>query len=121
MEDKSRMARSPMPRSKPGPRRKVKGVSAPRSVRKSSNPLPYLPAQPAAAPRPSHPSSRAEEGGEAMQSVKKPSTAPAALVQPTPADVYPRNIDAEALTANITRLIEEGGRAVAAYLRPREN
>src|SRR5262249_43152930 len=49
------------------------------------------------------------------------STAPAAPVQPTPADVYPRNIDAEALTANITRLIEEGGRAVAAYLRPREN
>jgi polyhydroxyalkanoate synthase len=38
-----------------------------------------------------------------------------------PAEAYPRNIDVEALTTNIARLIEEGGRAVAAYFRPREN
>ena len=42
-------------------------------------------------------------------------------MQPLPAEAYPRNIDVEALTTNIARLIEEGGRAVAAYLRPREN
>jgi polyhydroxyalkanoate synthase subunit PhaC len=42
-------------------------------------------------------------------------------VQPLPAEAYPRNIDVEALTTNIARLIDEGSRAVAAYLRPRDN
>jgi len=42
-------------------------------------------------------------------------------VQPAPAETYPRNIDVEALTTNMARLIEEGGRAAAAYLMPREN
>ncbi len=46
---------------------------------------------------------------------------PNAGTQPAPAAAYPYNIDVEALTKNMARLIEEGGRAVAAYLRPREN
>ena len=30
------------------------------------------------------------------------------------------NVDVEALSHNIARLIEEGGKALAAYLKPRE-
>src|SRR5262245_50830819 len=32
----------------------------------------------------------------------------------------PVNVDIEALSRNIARLIEEGGKALAAYLKPRE-
>ena len=46
---------------------------------------------------------------------------PAAGVQPVPTEAYPANIDVEALTRNLARLIEEGGRAAAAYLKPRED
>jgi polyhydroxyalkanoate synthase len=38
-----------------------------------------------------------------------------------PAATYPGHIDVEALTRNFGRLVEEGGRAVAAYLKPRED
>ena len=46
---------------------------------------------------------------------------PAAGTKPAPAATYPGNIDVEALTKNIARLVEEGGRVVAAYLKPRED
>jgi len=46
-----------------------------------------------------------------------PAPAPATAAAPTS---YPVNIDFEALTRNFARLVEEGGRAVAAYLKPRE-
>jgi len=46
---------------------------------------------------------------------------PDAVPQPAPAEASAYNIDVEALTKNMARLIEEGGRAVAAYLRPRDN
>jgi polyhydroxyalkanoate synthase subunit PhaC len=50
--------------------------------------------------------------------VLPPAPAPApAAASPT---TYPVNIDFEALTRNFARLVEEGGRAVAAYLKPRE-
>ena len=41
--------------------------------------------------------------------------------QPGPVTTYPGNIDVEALTKNLARLVEEGGRALAAYLKPRED
>jgi len=46
---------------------------------------------------------------------------PDAVPQPAPAEASAYNIDVEALTKNMARLIEEGGRAVAAYFRPRDN
>ncbi len=52
-------------------------------------------------------------------------TAPAlpATVSPpaTSADAHPGTVDLDALTKNFARLVEEGGRAVAAYLKPRED
>ncbi len=38
-----------------------------------------------------------------------------------PSAAYPSAMDVEALTRNFGRLVEEGGRAVAAYLKPRED
>jgi len=122
-----------MPRSKPGPRRrKMKAVPAPGSVRKPNNRIPHSPAlataPPAALPAPLPapcPSPHAREGQEGglPQPVIIPSVAPNpdAVPQPAPAEASAYNIDVEALTKNMARLIEEGGRAVAAYLRPREN
>jgi polyhydroxyalkanoate synthase len=46
---------------------------------------------------------------------------PHAVPQPAPAEASAYNIDVEALTKNMARLMEEGGRAVEAYLRPRDN
>ena len=46
-----------------------------------------------------------------------PAPAPPAAAAPTP---YPVTIDFEALTRNFARLVEEGGRVAAAYLKPRE-
>src|SRR5437899_955197 len=127
MEDRSRMARPPMPRSKPGPRRRtMKAAEPPSGVRKPDNHLPHspaLPTAPPAPPPPAEPSRQPREGRQAPQPAKVPAVAPHpdTGVQPAPAEAYPRNIDVEALTTNMGRLIEEGGRAVAAYMRPREN
>src|SRR6266404_2590259 len=131
MEDKSRMARSPMPRSKPGPRRrKMKAMPAPGGVRKPNNRLPHSPAPPTAPPvavalPPPYPYPAARDGKEGgpPQPVIIPPVAPNpdAFVQPAPAEANPYNIDVEALTKNMARLMEEGGHAVAAYLRPRDN
>jgi polyhydroxyalkanoate synthase len=46
---------------------------------------------------------------------------PAVGAEPAPVATYPGHIDVEALTKNLARLVEEGGRAVAAYLKPRED
>jgi len=113
-----------MPRSKPGPRRrKMKAVPTPGSVRKPNSRLPHSPAlatvPPAALPAPSP---QGQEGG-LPQPVVIPSVAPnaRAVPQPAPAEASAYNIDVEALTKNMARLMEEGGRAVEAYLRPRDN
>ncbi|MBV9970933.1 MAG: class I poly(R)-hydroxyalkanoic acid synthase, partial [Xanthobacteraceae bacterium] len=50
------------------------------------------------------------------QAASAPPTKPA-----TPEQASPAKIDLEALTRNFARLVEEGGRAVAAYLKPRED
>ena len=42
-------------------------------------------------------------------------------MQPEPATGYPYHFDVEAMTKNVVRLIEEGGHAAVAYLRPRES
>jgi polyhydroxyalkanoate synthase subunit PhaC len=123
------MARSPRPRTKLGPRRrKMKAVPKPIGVRKPNIRLPHSPARPtgsSAAPPPVCPASQArqdKEGGS-PQPAKTPPMAPTpdAAMQPVPAEASPLNVNVEALTSNIGRLIEEGGRAVAAYLKPREN
>ncbi len=52
----------------------------------------------------------------------QPATAPPAPARPASSDeASPTKIDLEALTKNFGRLVEEGGRAVAAYLKPRED
>jgi len=40
--------------------------------------------------------------------------------KPTTEPAVPGNVDVEALSRNIARLIEEGGKALAAYMKPRE-
>ena len=46
--------------------------------------------------------------------------APPAAPQPDTPAAYASHIDVDALTQNFARLVEEGGRAIAAYLKPRE-
>ena len=50
-----------------------------------------------------------------------PTAPPAAPPPATSAEAYPGSMDLDALTKNFARLVEEGGRAVAAYLKPRED
>jgi polyhydroxyalkanoate synthase len=52
-----------------------------------------------------------------------PALRPTAPTPATPAASpdYPGKLDLDALTRNFARLVEEGGRAVAAYLKPRED
>jgi polyhydroxyalkanoate synthase subunit PhaC len=59
----------------------------------------------------------------APQPVISPPAAPNPDIaaQPQAATGYPYHIDVEALTRNVNRLIEEAGRAAAAYFWPREN
>src|SRR3974390_1790867 len=40
--------------------------------------------------------------------------------KPTPEPVKAGDVDVEVLSRNIARLVEEGGKALAAYLKPRE-
>jgi len=133
MEDKSKMSQSPRLRRKgPKPvlrRRKLKTISASSGVREPSDGLPYSPAQqkpsPPALPSSPYPPQPANEDRKegALQPAINPPEAPnpdggAQLALAAP---YPYKIDVEALSKNMGRLIEEGGRAVAAYLGPREN
>src|SRR5580700_6501916 len=122
MEEKARMAQPPTSAGAPagsGPprRRKLKVVpntaDAPgpdqRLPDSQASPIPALaaPQDVPALPRPA----------AAPHAVPKRSAETGAV----PSSAYPSNIDVEALTKNFARLIEEGGRAVAAYLKPRED
>src|SRR5215471_13457769 len=131
MEDKSRIAQSPRPRRKRPQSsscpHKLKALSTSSGVRELSDSLPHSPAQPkaslAALPPPPSTSGNEEGREDAPQLVKNPTEARLhtdAGARPTPAAAYPYNIDVEALTKNVARLIEEGGRAVAAYFGPNE-
>src|SRR5258707_4939171 len=118
MEEKSRMAQPPHPCSRPPDaaplgQRKLK---APSSIGARDR-LPDSPTQSAVAP------TVPMATRQSPQPVETPSAAPnpAAGAQPAPAAAYPDNINVEALTKNLVRLVEEGGRAVAAYLKPRED
>jgi polyhydroxyalkanoate synthase len=113
MEEKARMAQPPTSGGAPR-RRKLKVVSkvaAPaadgRLPDSQANPIPAL-----AAPK-------------EMPALPRPTAAPRAVPErktgAVPSSAYPGNIDVEALTKNLARLIEESGRAVAAYLKPRED
>jgi polyhydroxyalkanoate synthase subunit PhaC len=118
MEEEARMAQPPTSGGSSGPprRRKLKVVPstvAPgvdeRLLDSQAKPMPALAATKgkAALPRPT--------------AKPRPVPKPAGETAAVPSSAYPSNIDVEALTRNIARLIEGGGRAVAAYLKPRED
>src|SRR5262249_39071508 len=55
---------------------------------------------------------------------KAPAAAPPKATAPEPEppeDTYPANINVEAMTVNMARLMEEGRRAFTAYLMPRDS
>src|SRR5579871_4682804 len=118
MEEESRMARAPRPRSKPpaSPRRRgPKAVATgPRELRDRSSDAAARPATSPAAPTAIRQPVHAVEGSRSVPNQL-------AEPQPSPGTIDPRSIDLEALTTNLARLIEEGGRVVAAYLGPRED
>ncbi len=125
---------TPPPRQPTDPQvREVTSLSVQEPSAKEPSEAPQADAQPEAAPeggpsptplpQPAAPQAR-EEPSPAVQ-VPPAKQLPAApqpdtAVQPEPADAYPANIDVEALTVNVARLMEEGRRAAAAYLMPRE-
>jgi polyhydroxyalkanoate synthase len=103
----------------------MKAVPAPGSVDKPNSRLPHSPVMatvPPAAVAPPCPSPQDQEGGP-QQPVVIPSVAPNpdTVPQPATAQAPAYNVDVEVLTRNMARLMEEGGRAVEAYLRPRAN
>ncbi len=51
----------------------------------------------------------------------KPAAARAAAPEEPPREAKPGAVDLEAFASNLARLVEEGGKAMAAYLRPRED
>src|SRR5215470_5457114 len=119
MEEKFRMTQSLRPRSRPPrsapPRpRKLKAAAATIVVREPRDRLTDSPAQSKVALPALKP---------VRQSPQPRLAAPDPVVdaQPGPVTTYPGNIDVEALTKNLARLVEEGGRALAAYLKPRED
>jgi polyhydroxyalkanoate synthase len=71
-----------------------------------------------AAPHAGREPSRPVEARPAKESAAAPQ--PDTAAQQAPADAYPAHINVEALTMNTARLMEEGGRAAAAFLMPRE-
>jgi polyhydroxyalkanoate synthase subunit PhaC len=97
-------------------------------VPRSASPLPPMQERttvmPVAAPPPVQPPPAALPAfipPRAAPAVTPAAPPPAAPLPATSADSYPGNIDLDALTKNFARLVEEGGRAVAAYLKPRED
>ncbi len=63
-----------------------------------------------------------KSGGE-LPIMPPPAATVAATAKTVPASLqpaYPTHIDIEALTRNIAKLVEESGRAMAAYIKPRE-
>jgi poly[(R)-3-hydroxyalkanoate] polymerase subunit PhaC len=115
------MAQPPRPRSRPPdsapPRQRKLKVPTSIGARESHDRLPDSPTQSAVTP------TVPMAIRQSPQPIETPTAAPApaAGAQPAAAVTYPRNIDVEALTRNLARLVEEGGRAVAAYLKPRED
>src|SRR5215468_12621713 len=123
MEEKSRMARSRRPRSRhresgPPRRRKLKAAPASLVACEPHDRLPDSPAQPTGAQATPLAIREPPQPNEAPRVAPNP---PAGAQPAPPTATYPANIDVEALTRNVARLIEEGGRAVAAYLKPRED
>src|ERR1700681_3566447 len=118
MEEKARMAQPPTPGdtgSPPPRRRKLKVVPNPVGAAASEEAFPQSQARPptalpSALPVPS-----------ALPKWPRPAAKPTDGMGAMAAAAYPSNVDVEALTRNLARLIEEGGRAVAAYLKPRED
>jgi polyhydroxyalkanoate synthase subunit PhaC len=107
MEEKSRMADQPTvgdrPSDAPSPRRrKIKRTADDSGEPRRESALTDSQAVGASVSR------------TTPQSPAKASSAPASAA-------YPSTVDVEALTRNLARLVEEGGRAVAAYLKPRED
>src|SRR5712691_7847617 len=130
MEEKSRMAQPPRPESRPpgsGPPRRRKLKIAPASIGEPepSGPLPdshflpdsqlqllpdsqfWLPPKPTALPADPTAIRKLPRPIETPHAIPKP----AAGSEPALAATYPGNIDVEALTKNLARLVEEGGRA----------
>jgi polyhydroxyalkanoate synthase len=62
---------------------------------------------------------RVPETAIASAKAKLPEVAPAALPAVAPAP-DPRGVDIEKLSRNIAKMVEQGGKALAAYLKPRE-
>jgi polyhydroxyalkanoate synthase subunit PhaC len=123
MEEKARMAQPPTRGgTPPGP-----GPSRPRKLKVVIAPLAPeglrdLPAKPVAAL--TAPKALAELPSPAratLPAARKPKDESKPAPEQIPSAAYPNNVDVEALTKNLARLIEEGGRAVAAYLKPRED
>jgi polyhydroxyalkanoate synthase len=72
------------------------------------------PPRPAAAPKP------ADAGATAPPSPSQPAAAASAADTAAPDAARTSPIDLELFAANLAKMVEEGGRAMAAYLRPRE-
>jgi polyhydroxyalkanoate synthase len=119
MEEKSRMAQPPRPRSRPPDSAPLRQLNPPTSTGAGEprNRLPDSPTQFAVTPTVPMAIRQSPQPIEMPMVVPNP----AAGTQLAPAATYPDNINVEALTKNLVRLVEEGGRAVAAYLKPRED
>ena len=109
---RSRSARSGPPRQ-----RKLKAAPATIVARGPHDRLSDSPAPPAIAPP------RAKAIRQTSQPIEVPPAGlnPVTEARPGTLSTYPVNIDVEALTKNLARLVEQGGRAIAAYLKPRED
>ena len=105
-------AEPPAPANAPRARPVKAGSVAPKQAPAAPTPAPKAPE--AAAP-PSQPKPSPAKPSPSEPPPSKP--APEAAAPETP---RPGAIDLEAFAANLARMMEEGGRAMAAYLRPRE-
>ena len=80
---------------------------------------PVAPADMPALPREEAAGIAVAAAGPAVTRAEVQGVVPATVQAAAPA--YPGNLDVEALTRNFARLVEQGGRALAAYLKPRED
>lgn len=129
MEEKSTIARPHRSGSRPSEsgtrRRKRQAIAASNGAATPASGLPDAPVVPAAPsavlPPPSAPPhAAAAEAHRTTIEGPRAAPPPPAEAAPASADANPHGIDVEALTVNMARLIEEGGRAVTAFLMPRE-
>ena len=113
-------------RSQPAARRAERRTanelrSAPARAERSSAPPAANRAKPPQAANRAKPRSASENQTSAAPSATSPPAAPIASPDPAPAaSARPALPDVEALARNIALAIEQGGKALAAYLRPRE-